>query len=83
MADSIQLMNILRDQKDRMMRLISNDKIIKRELPFDINSLTLGAAVIILGPRRCGKSTFLFDILKNIKFGYVNLIIPILEETYG
>ena len=72
MADSIQLMNILRDQKDRMMRLISNDKIIKRELPFDINSLTLGAAVIILGPRRCGKSTFSFDILKNNKFGYVN-----------
>ena len=72
MADSIQLMNILKDQKDRMMRLISNDKIIKRELPFDINSLTLGAAVIILGPRRCGKSTFSFDILKNNKFGYVN-----------
>jgi predicted AAA+ superfamily ATPase len=72
MADSIQLMNILKDQKDRMMRLISNDKIIKRELPFDINSLTLGAAAIILGPRRCGKSTFSFEILKNIKFGYVN-----------
>ena len=72
MADSIQLMNILKDQKDRMMRLISNDKIIKRELPFNIDSLTLGAAVIILGPRRCGKSTFSFDILKNNKFGYVN-----------
>ncbi len=72
MPDSIQLMNILKDQKDRMMRLISNEKIIKRELPFDINSLTLGAAAIILGPRRCGKSTFSFEILKNIKFGYVN-----------
>ena len=72
MVNSLQLMEILKDQKERMIRLISNDKIMKRELPFDINSLTLGANSIILGPRRCDKSTFSFDTLKNIKFGYVN-----------
>ena len=72
MTDSTQLMYILKDQKERMMRLISNEKIIKRELPFNINSLTLGEACIILGPRRCGKSTFTFQILKNVKFGYIN-----------
>jgi hypothetical protein len=72
MTSSTQLIYILKDQKERMMRLTSNSEIIKRELPFNADSLTIGAACIISGPRRCGKSTFSFEILKNRKFGYIN-----------
>ncbi len=54
------------------MHLISDNKIIEMEFPFNTDSITTGAASIILGPRRCGKSTFSFEILKNKKFGYIN-----------
>ncbi len=72
MADVTQLMYILKDQKDRMMHLTSENKIIKRELPFGTNVLYTGAATIILGPRRCGKSTFSFGFRGDKKFGYIN-----------
>ncbi len=55
-----------------MIEFVSDDNTIKMELPFEINSVTSGVTGIITGPRRCGKSTFSFQILKNYHFEYVN-----------
>ncbi len=72
MASVMEIKAIIREQKERMHKLVQDSSMIEREHPFDIDKLTRGAATIIMGPRRCGKSTFAFQLLKEKQFGYVN-----------
>ncbi len=67
------LKTIINDQEKEMIELISSDKIIRREYPVSKLKYAHGAANIITGPRRSGKSVFAFQVLEDKgKFGYVN-----------
>ena len=66
------LSDVIKDQNKAMLNLVSSREIIKRDLGFEVSSLTFGVAYIITGPRRSGKSVFSFQAIQGSKYGYVN-----------
>ena len=66
------LLDVIKDQNTAMSKLVSSRDIIKRDLSFQVSSLAFGAAYIITGPRRSGKSVFSFQAIQGSKYGYVN-----------
>ncbi|WP_457557894.1 ATP-binding protein [Candidatus Harpocratesius sp.] len=79
---------ILRDQQREIQELFSNNRIIPRQLQVPIEK---GIAIIIMGVRRSGKSTYAHQLLqsctsdninvsdKKIKYGYINFD----DERFG
>jgi len=63
---------VMKEQEERMLRTLQEEKIIERDLVIGRNAIARGAANIITGPRRCGKSVFAFQLAKKEKFGYIN-----------
>lgn len=61
---------VIAEQEADMQKLFSQEKIIKRELALGQTAVNYGAARIILGPRRCGKSVFAHQLAGKSKFGY-------------
>ena len=67
------LKTIINDQENDIRKLASSDKIIPREYPSGRLKYAHGAANIITGPRRSGKSVLAFQLIKRKgNFGYVN-----------
>ncbi len=71
MPDVENLKDIIKDQENRMGNILSKN-IIEREYPASKITAVNGAANVVVGPRRCGKSVFAFQLVKNQKFGYAN-----------
>lgn len=67
-----EIKNIMLEQEQRMADLFKNENIIKREFPLSQKDISAGAANIIMGPRRCGKSIFAFELINGKKAGYIN-----------
>ncbi len=67
-----EIKNIMLEQEQRMADLFKNENIIKREFPLLQKHIATGAANIIMGPRRCGKSIFTFELVGIEKAGYIN-----------
>ncbi len=72
MANVEDLMMIIKDQEEKMRAALRASDIIKRELDVKSASLKTGAAHIITGPRRAGKSVFAFQLTSNERLGYMN-----------
>ncbi|BDC17897.1 AAA family ATPase [Acidianus sp. HS-5] len=67
-----ELKRILNDQKEYLQSL-DEEKIIERELPFDVSPYLLRPNVLsILGVRRSGKSTLGYLLVRGKKFAYVD-----------
>ncbi len=72
MANVEDLIMVIKDQEEKMNAILQARDIIKRELEVPSNSLKTGAAHIITGPRRAGKSVFAFQLTSNENRGYIN-----------
>jgi hypothetical protein len=72
MANVEDLLMIIRDQEEKMDAILHARDIVKRELNIGAASLKTGAAHIITGPRRAGKSVFAFQITGSKGRGYIN-----------
>ena len=69
----MKLTQILRDQKQELKEEVKNKRIIKREAEDHFkNILSSGLIKVISGVRRCGKSVFLYTLLKDKSFAYMN-----------
>ena len=66
------LKQIIVDQKSQLDRKFKNEKIIERDNPNIERYLSHPNALIILGVRRCGKSTLAEEIFKDKKFACIN-----------
>jgi predicted AAA+ superfamily ATPase len=64
--------SIIKEQDGRMLRLLSTERIQEREFPLPNKLLGLGAANIITGPRRCGKSVLSYMFAKTSGAGYLS-----------
>ncbi len=63
---------ILKDQKAELEEMMKDKKIVEREAQTNFKYIISSKLIkITAGVRRCGKSVFTYNILKN-KFGYVN-----------
>ncbi|MBW8048906.1 MAG: ATP-binding protein [Cytophagales bacterium] len=63
---------ILFEQKEEISRIFTK-KIIDREILHQIKSFSQTELIkVIMGVRRCGKSTLAHQILKDINYGYIN-----------
>lgn len=60
------------EREREILDIFANENIIDRELKLNRKEIGFGAANIITGPRRAGKSIFAFQLFKGEKFGYVN-----------
>jgi predicted AAA+ superfamily ATPase len=60
------------EREREILDIFDNENIINRELKLNRKEIGFGAANIITGPRRAGKSIFAFQLFKGEKFGYVN-----------
>ena len=63
---------IIKEQEERMKELFSEERIIGRELTIGKDSIIPGAANIITGPRRSGKSILAYQLAWRENFGYIN-----------
>ncbi|AOL17325.1 AAA family ATPase [Sulfolobus sp. A20] len=73
--DSEKLKGVILDQKESMEELLTRERIIKRDTPFDLsNYLNHPNIIAVLGVRRCGKSVFSYTLLREIlsTFAYIN-----------
>ncbi len=66
------IMAVVRDQESKMDELLREEKIIVRELAINPRAISYGAANIITGPRRSGKSILAYQLARKEGFGYVN-----------
>jgi len=94
-----QIKQIIIDQRSEIEGRIKKEKIIPRETFGSVKSLMKSNLVkVIMGVRRCGKSVFSYQIVKESNFGYVNFdderfygfeagqlnkILAVLYELYG
>ncbi len=63
---------ILKDQISELEEMMRSKKIVEREVQTSFKNIISSKLIkITTGVRRCGKSVFTYNILKN-KFGYVN-----------
>ena len=63
---------VIKEQENKMQKLFAEEKIIKRHVVINPKFPVKGAAAIILGPRRCGKSVLAYQLAKGEKAGYIN-----------
>ncbi len=63
---------IIKEQESKMQEMLESERIVEREYQIDPKQIASGAANIITGPRRCGKSVLAFELAKREKFGYIN-----------
>ncbi len=73
--DSEKLKGVILDQKESMEELLTKERIIKRDPPFDLsNYLNHPNIIAVLGVRRCGKSVFSYTLLRETSntFAYIN-----------
>ena len=69
----MELTQLLRDQKQELDGLLKKKRIIEREAEkYFKDSLNSKLIKVISGIRRCGKSVFIYNLLKNKKFAYMN-----------
>ena len=69
----MELVRILRDQKQELEEGLKNKKIIKREIEEYFKGIVNSKLIkIVSGIRRCGKSVFIYNLLKDKKFAYMN-----------
>ncbi len=66
------IITIIKDQEESAEALFADENIIKRELKIKQSSLKTGAAHIITGPRRAGKSVLTLQIVGKEKCGQLN-----------
>ncbi len=66
------LIAIIKDQEEKMEAALRSSDIVGRELDIRNSSLKTGAAHIITGPRRAGKSILAFQLTVGEKKGYIN-----------
>jgi hypothetical protein len=92
-----ELINIIKRQKTRKDAFLPSDFVLRDQLKEKEELLKPGLIKIITGPRRAGKSTFLFLLLQGIDFMYANFddeellqnisnkneFTDALEEVYG
>ncbi len=73
MAPIEDLKSAIMDREEELKKKFQTEKIIPREVQVQFKRLiTSDAALIITGPRRCGKSILAYMILQEEKIGYVN-----------
>lgn len=63
---------VIKDQESRVDVLLREEKIIGRELIINPKTISYGAASIITGPRRSGKSILAHQLASKEGFGYIN-----------
>jgi|SRR3989344_412125 len=69
----MELTQLLRDQKQELEGLLKKKRIIEREAEkYFKDSLNSKLIKVISGIRRCGKSVFIYNLLKDKKFAYMN-----------
>ena len=72
MASMSDIKSAIIEREREVLSIFDNENIINRELKLNRKEIGFGAANIITGPRRAGKSIFAFQLFKGEKFGYVN-----------
>ena len=72
MASMPDIKSAIIEREREVLSIFDNENIINRELKLNRKEIGFGAANIITGPRRAGKSIFAFQLFKGEKFGYVN-----------
>ncbi len=72
MASMSDIRSAIIERERDISDIFNNENIINRELNLVRADIGFGAANIITGPRRSGKSIFAFQLFKGEKFGYVN-----------
>ncbi len=63
---------VIKEQESKMLEMLESERIVNREYQIDPKQISTGAANIITGPRRSGKSVLAFELAKREKFGYIN-----------
>uniref|UniRef100_UPI000AB72D1A AAA family ATPase n=1 Tax=Metallosphaera hakonensis TaxID=79601 RepID=UPI000AB72D1A len=63
---------MLKEQREEAIELISDKRVIPRDMPNLLNFLSILNILVILGVRRSGKSTLWVLLLKGEEFAYVN-----------
>jgi len=69
--DQRNLRRIILEQNEEVEDLFRNERIIPRELDIE-RALRHPNAVVIMGPRRAGKSTLALSAVRNKKYGHLN-----------
>lgn len=65
--------DVVIDQRNDMNRYLKSEKVIKRSVLRDYEKSVLSPLIkVILGVRRCGKSTLAFQLLEGKEFAYIN-----------
>ncbi len=65
--------SILREQREELKEKFEKEKIIARENFHEVETVIPSRLIkVITGIRRCGKSIFAFQLLKNKNYGYIN-----------
>ncbi len=72
MASMSDIKSAIIEREREISDIFDKENIINRELKLNRKDIGFGAANIITGPRRSGKSIFAFQLFKGEKFGYVN-----------
>ena len=67
-----ELTTVIKEQEERMQQLFRKERMISRDLIINPEKVGTGAANIIIGPRRCGKSVFALQLVNKENFGYAN-----------
>ena len=64
--------SVLKDQREEAEEILSNGRIIARDVPDLLSLLSIPNVLAVLGVRRSGKSTLSLLLLKGKNFAYVN-----------
>jgi len=68
-----EIKNAIVDREQDLQRIFTNEKIIPREIfPNAKTKVSKDAALVITGPRRCGKSTLAYALGRGKAYAYVN-----------
>ena len=73
MVSKNRLKDIILEQREEVKETFQKERIIKREIISEVGKYLVAPNILtILGVRRCGKSTFSWQIFENKKFAYIN-----------